>query len=409
MIPGRPEARARILSSIGDVPAAQWDACAGAEDPFVSHAFLSALEDSGSATAETGWLPRHVVVERSSADGVGDALIAAAPLYLKGHSYGEFVFDWGWAEAFERAGGRYYPKLQSAVPFTPVTGRRLLVRRDATDRRQELADALIAAMLDEAKRLGVSSLHVTFPTETEWRLFGDRGFLLRTGQQFQWRNQGYRSFEDFLGALSSRKRKAIRKERRAVSEAGIEIDALSGRDIREADWDAFYRFYRMTSDHKWGPSYLTRRFFSLLGERLGDRVVLFAARRDGRPVAGALNLLGADALYGRTWGCSRHYRFLHFEACYYKAIEYAIERRLGRVEAGAQGPHKLQRGYLPVATYSAHWIAEPAFREAVARFLERERRAVEAEMGELTAFSPFRQPHGGGGDQGSAGGSGANP
>lgn len=389
--------RVRILSSIGEVPAAAWDACAGADNPFVSHAFLSALEDSGSATADTGWLPRHLAIEENDAGGGATTVVAAAPLYLKGHSYGEYVFDWGWAEAFERAGGRYYPKLLAAVPFTPATGPRLLVRPDLPpERREALSDAVARHMLALARRLGVSSLHVTFPTEAESRRLGGHGFLLRAGQQFHWTNQRYASFDEFLGALSSRKRKAIRKERRAVAEAGVVMRTLTGGDIRESDWDAFHGFYRATSDHKWGPSYLTREFFSLLGERLGDRVVLFMAEHAGAPVAGALNLLGTDTLYGRNWGCSERFRFLHFEACYYQAIGFAIERGLARVEAGAQGPHKIQRGYLPVATYSAHWIADPAFRQAVASFLERERGALTAEMRELMEFSPFRR---GGGEK----------
>jgi len=373
----------RVLRSVAEVPAHAWDACAGDDDPFVGHAFLAALEESGSVGADAGWMPQHLAV----IDDAGDVL-GCAPLYLKGHSYGEYVFDWGWADAYERAGGRYYPKLQAAVPFTPVTGRRLLLRPDAPD---DVADALIAAMVELARRHDVSSLHVTFPTEAEWHRFAARGFLRRLGQQFHWQNDGYGSFDDFLGALASRKRKAIRKERAAVAEAGVTIRALSGDDLEERHWDAFYRFYLSTSDRKWGHPYLNREFFALLHETLADRVVLVVAEADGRPVAGALNLRGEDVLFGRYWGCVERYRFLHFEACYYQAIQYAIEHGLGRVEAGAQGPHKIQRGYLPVRTYSAHWIADAGFRDAIERYLAGERPAVEAEIAALAEESPFRK------------------
>ncbi len=398
---GREPTRINVLEAIGDVVPAEWDACAGPDNPFITHGFLSALEDSGSAAADTGWLPRHLAVR----DEAG-ALIAAAPLYLKSHSYGEYVFDWGWAEAYERAGGRYYPKLVCAVPFTPVTGRRLLVRPDmAAPLADQLADALAEAMATLTGRLGASSVHVNFATHAEWRRLGERGYLLRQGQQFHWTNHGYRDFDDFLSRLSSHKRKAIRKERRAVAAHGLDIRALTGAEITEAHWDAFYRFYRATSDKKWGPSYLTREFFSLLGERLGRRVVLvFVSDAAGEPVAGALNLVGGGTLYGRNWGvlggvpggrlkgAAARYDFLHFEACYYQAIEYAVAHGLARVEAGAQGPHKLQRGYLPTPTYSAHWIADPALRAAVERFLASERRDVAFEMRLLAAHSPFRRP-----------------
>ena len=380
---GREPTTIKILGAIRDVPADQWDACAGADNPFLSHAFLDALELSGSADAGAGWLPQHMAVE----DEAG-SLLACAPLYLKDHSYGEYVFDWGWADAYNRAGGTYYPKLQASVPFTPITGRRLLVRPGAPP---EMADALIAGMTRLAGRLGVSSVHVTFPTEAEWRRFGEAGYLLRIGRQFHWRNRGYRSFEDFLAALTSRKRKAIRKERRAVAESGVTLKTLTGRDIEERHWDAFHRFYIDTSSRKWGPTYLTRAFFSLLHETMADRVVLVIAEAGGRPVGGALNLLGADTLYGRNWGCTEEFKFLHFEACYYRAIEFAIERGLEWVEAGVQGPHKIQRGYLPRPTYSAHWIADRRFRSAVARFLDEERREVAYEMEAIAAGSPFRQ------------------
>ena len=376
----------KVLESIGDVPAEQWDACAGGGDPFVGHAFLKALEDSGSIDGDTGWLPQHLIIE----DEAG-TVCACAPLYLKNHSYGEYVFDWGWAEAYQRAGGQYYPKLQSAVPFTPITGRRLLVRPGADGR---MADFLVAGMVALAERTGVSSLHVTFPTEAEWRRLGAHGFLLRLGQQYHWENHGYADFEDFLGALSSRKRKTIRRERRTVAESGLDLATLTGDAIQERHWDAFFRFYRNTSDRKWGPTYLNRRFFSLLGETMAERVALVIAENDGRPVGGALNLIGADTLYGRYWGASEEHPFLHFEACYYRAIDFAIERGLARVEAGAQGPHKIQRGYLPMPTYSAHWIADTGFAEAVERYLGEERDAVGDEIQNLARLSPFRRNDG---------------
>jgi hypothetical protein len=380
---GREPTTIKVLSTLGDIPAADWDACAGADNPFVSHGFLSALEDSGSASTESGWMPQHLV----ALDDAGHAS-AAMPLYLKSHSYGEYVFDWGWADAYERAGGQYYPKLISAVPFTPATGRRLLVHPDAPE---TMTAVLIAGMLQLAERLNVSSAHVNFLSEAEWKRCGENGLLLRQGRQFHWENRGYETFDDFLGALSSRKRKAIRKERRGVGEQAVKISTLTGGDITEAHWDAFYRFYRNTTGRKWGHRYLTRRFFSLLHERLPERVVLIMAEADGRCVGGALNLRGHDTLYGRYWGCVEDYRFLHFEACYYRAIDYAIEHKLAWVEAGAQGPHKIQRGYLPRATYSAHWIKEPNFRAAVRRFLEAERAEIKTEMEILSEQSPYRR------------------
>ncbi|MDZ3836315.1 MAG: GNAT family N-acetyltransferase [Rhodospirillales bacterium] len=374
----------QVVGSIHDIPAADWDACAGADNPFLCHAFFAALEDSGSACAETGWLPRHLLIA-----GDGGHAVGCAPLYLKSHSYGEYVFDWGWAEAFQRAGGRYYPKLQAAVPFTPVTGPRLLVRAGAP---AGTAEALAAAMVQLAKQLRVSSLHVTFHTRNEAPLFTRLGFLPRIGQQYHWRNEGYGSFEDFLAALSSRKRKAVRKERAEAACHGVRIRTLTGGEIEPRHWDAFHRFYLDTVERKWAHAYLTRGFFTLLGERMAEQVLLIVAEDgDGEPVAGALNLIGPDALYGRYWGSNADYRFLHFEACYYRAIDFAIANGLARVEAGAQGAHKIQRGYLPVATYSAHWVAEPGFRKAVAHFLDAERPAVEAEIEELAAASPFRR------------------
>jgi uncharacterized protein len=370
----------RAIDMIG---AAAWDACAGSDNPFLSYAFLQALEASGSASAESGWLPQHLTLEDENG-----CIIGVAPLYLKSHSYGEYVFDHGWAAAYERAGGRYYPKLQCAVPFTPVTGARLLLRPGAPD---GAADALIAAMIGLAKRHKVSSLHVTFPTEREWQRLGDAGFLQRVGQQFHWQNDGYESFDAFLEALNSRKRKQIRRERREANANGIEIEMLTGDAIEPRHWDAFFRFYMSTSDRKWGSAYLTREFFDLIGKRIPDRVLLVMARRGARYVAGALNLIGTDTLYGRNWGCVVDVPFLHFEACYYRAIEFAIERGLERVEAGAQGQHKIQRGYLPCHTYSAHWIRDANFAAAVADFLKREARALEHNMMELEAeLSPFK-------------------
>ena len=376
-------ARVRIVDGLAEVPAAAWDACAGDDNPFLFHAFLEALEASGSATAKTGWLPQHVLVE--DADG---RLLAAAPLYLKSHSQGEYVFDHGWAQAYERAGGSYYPKLQLAVPFTPVTGPRLLVRPDAPP---ETAETLIAALVEVARGHKVSSLHVTFPTREEWERLGDAGFLQRAGQQYHWENRGYASFEDFLSALNARKRKQIRRERRDALASGLEIETLTGGDLEPRHWDAFYRFYRATTDHRWGGAYLTRSFFDLLHQRLADRVVLVMAREGARYVAGALNLLGSDTLYGRNWGTIGDYPFLHFEVCYYRALDFAIEHGLARVEAGAQGTHKIQRGYLPTPTYSAHWVRDRGFARAIENFLARERQAVAEEIEALTLeLSPFR-------------------
>jgi predicted N-acyltransferase len=378
-----PQSVAKLASSIDSVAAEEWDACAGAENPFVGHAFLKVLEDSGSVGDGTGWRPLHLLLEDASG-----RLIGAVPLYLKSHSWGEYVFDQGWADAWERAGGRYYPKLQAAVPFTPVPGPRLLVRSaaDAGRTRAALASALAAA----GRQLEVSSVHVTFAHGKDIEALSAAGYLVRTGVQFHWRNHGYGSFEDFLSTLSSRKRKAIRKERAAVAAAGITLRALSDAEITSRHWDVFFRFYMSTSDRKWGSPYLTRKFFELLGARLGNRAVLVIAEKDGRPVAGALNLKGADTLYGRNWGASVDVPFLHFEACYYQAIEYAIAHGLARVEAGAQGPHKIQRGYLPVETASAHWIADPSFRKAVADFLRRERASMRHEIAALTELSPYR-------------------
>jgi len=381
---GREPMRLRTVGRIDEIPAAAWDACAGDDNPFVGHAFLKALEDSRSVGPKTGWLPQHIVVE----DG-GGAILAVAPTYVKSHSQGEYVFDHGWAEAYERAGGRYYPKLQVAVPFTPVPGPRLLVRPGATS--DEARAALLHGMVEVAKRLGVSSLHVTFPHEADKEALEEAGLMLRLGCQYHWSNRGYRTFDDFLADLASRKRKAIRKERREALASGIAIRALSGDEIKPRHWDAFFAFYMDTGGRKWGRPYLTRAFFDCIGAGLADRVVLMLAEQEGRPVAGALNLRGRDALYGRNWGCLGEFKFLHFETCYYQAIDYAIAHGIARVEAGAQGEHKIQRGYLPTPTWSAHWIRDPNFARAVEDFLGRERRAMEAEISSLAAYSPFRQ------------------
>lgn len=370
---------ARIAQGVTSIPAAQWDACAGTANPFVSHAFLAALETSGSATAQTGWQPLPIVIE--DAHGIPAAI---APAYGKSHSQGEYVFDHAWADAWERAGGRYYPKLQVAAPFTPVPGPRLLLRDPA------LAPALIAGIEAVADQHKLSSAHVTFVETAQLPLFEQAGWLTRAGTQFHWHNDGYAHFDDFLAALSSRKRKAIRKERERAVE-GLTVRHLSGAEITEAHLDAFWVFYQDTGSRKWGRPYLTRPFFSLLSETMGDKLLLMLAERDGRPIAGALNLIGADALYGRYWGCTQDVPFLHFELCYYQAIEAAIQRGLPRVEAGAQGEHKLARGYVPVTTWSAHYLPDPNFRRAVAEYLDREREAVAHEQDYLGELTPFKR------------------
>lgn len=373
-----------LHKSIGEISAVDWDVCAGAGNPFVSHAFLACVEDSGSADKRTGWLPQHAVLR----DAAG-RVVACAPMYAKSHSYGEYVFDHGWAHALERAGGRYYPKLQVAVPFSPVPGPRLLVRPDAG-----VPVGVLAGALEQANgELGTSGVHATFCTKEEWEALGEAGWLQRLGMQFHWYNQGYAGFDDFLAALSSRKRKAIRRERRDANAAGLEFVTLRGPEITRRDWAAFFGFYTSTVDRKWGSAYLTEEFFPLLGERLGDAVVLMMARNAGKWVAGALNLAGSEALYGRNWGCRGDWPFLHFELCYYRAIDFAIEHGLARVEAGAQGEHKIQRGYVPSETYSAHWISHPGLRRAVADFLAEERAEKIAEMAALAEYAPFREEH----------------
>ncbi|MBW6527215.1 GNAT family N-acetyltransferase [Sphingomonas sp. RHCKR7] len=370
---------ARIADGVGAIPADQWDACAGPANPFLGHAFLAALEESGSVGGRSGWQPIPVVV-----DGADGAPAAIAPAYAKSHSQGEYVFDHGWADAWERAGGSYYPKLQVAVPFTPVPGARLLLRDP------DAAPALIAALEAVTDRHDLSSAHATFVAPDQIAAFERAGWLIREGTQYHWQNQGYATFDDFLGALASRKRKAIRKERAAAVE-GLTIRHLSGAAIGRREWDAFWRFYQDTGSRKWGRPYLTRTFFPLLGEALGERVLLILAERDGVPIAGALNLIGDDALYGRYWGCTEEVPFLHFELCYYQAIDAAIARGLRTVEAGAQGEHKLARGYVPVPTWSAHYIPDASFRRAVADFLVRERAAVVQEQEFLGELTPFRR------------------
>ena len=378
----------KVVSQISEIKAGDWDACANPDsachNPFVSHAFLKALENAGTLGPNTGWLPRHLVLE-DGANGVA----AVAPCYLKGHSQGEYVFDHGWADAYQRAGGRYYPKLLLAVPFTPVPGPRLLVKPGPRAVADE--QVLAAAAVELASQSGFSSVHMTFLDKDVQARLGAFGFLARTGQQFHWHNQGYEDFEDFLKSFASRKRKSVRKERSEAMSDGIAIEHITGVDITEAHWDAMYEFYMDTGNRKWGYPYLNRRFFSELGKSMSARCLLIFAKRAGRYIAGALNIIGGDCLYGRYWGAIEHHPSLHFEICYYQAIDYAIAHGLARVEAGAQGEHKLARGYLPVETYSAHWIADPGLKRAVERYLVEERKAVKEEVVEMAALGPFKR------------------
>lgn len=389
-------AKIRIATSIREIEPALWDACANpatpeiqAEDqderfnPFISHAFLAALEESGSVGRKTGWVPTHVVVE----DKTG-RIVAAAPTYLKAHSMGEYVFDHAWADAYESAGLDYYPKLQVAVPFTPVTGRRLLVSPDGGS---EARAALILGLRKWREDTQASSIHVTFPSETEWHALGNAGFLRRTGQQFHFVNKQYGDFESFLSDLASRKRKMIRRERTDALAGNISIEHLTDDDISEAHWDAFFQFYMDTGSRKWGRPYLNRRFFSEIGASLSPHILLIMAKRNGRYIAGALNLIGKDALYGRYWGAIEEHPFLHFEVCYYQAIDYAIAHRLKRVEAGAQGEHKLARGYAAVPTYSAHDIADTRFATAIDDYLTRERVVMDEQLAEYAELAPFKK------------------
>ncbi len=403
------EVTLRVANSLKEVAAEAWDACAnpvvgrdqgnGADlapreaqentleteyNPFISYDFLSSLELSQSVRTRGGWQPLHLLAEDSNG-----TLVGAVPCYAKTHSQGEYVFDHGWAEAYERAGGSYYPKLQVSVPFTPATGRRLLVRPgpEADAVRGALADSL----MDVCRRSNASSVHVTFATQPEWDLLGRRGFLKRTHQQFHWENAGYDSFDAFLAALASRKRKTIRREREDALSAGISVHWLTGADLTESVWDAFFDFYMATGSRKWGRPYLTRPFYSMVGEKMRDRILLVMAKRNGRWIAGAINFIGSHTLFGRHWGAVEHHPFLHFELCYYQAIQYAIEHKLDRVEAGAQGEHKISRGYLPTTTYSAHYIVDPGLRRAIEDFLKHERAYVAAAGAELAETAPFRK------------------
>jgi uncharacterized protein len=377
-----------VHQSLSAIPAAEWDACANPPsrpyNPFVAHAFLSALEQSGSAVAETGWLGQHLQLR-----GEAGETLAVMPCYLKNHSQGEYVFDYGWADAINRAGGSYYPKLQVSIPFTPASGPRVLSAQ--TTAMPTIRAAMGSAAQQVCERLDASSVHMTFLHEDEYEDFGAQGWLQRNDTQFHWRNDGFSSFDQFLAALSSRKRKNIRKEREAVHASGLEILRLTGSDITEEHWNAFFHFYIDTGSRKWGTPYLTRKFFSAVGETMPDDILLVMVRNNGRWIAGAINFIGGDTLYGRNWGCIEYHDFLHFEVCYYQAIDFAIERGLKTVEAGAQGTHKLARGYLPVKTRSVHYIREPRLHAAVADYLERERRAVERDNQHLSDHSPFRQ------------------
>ncbi|HWV53320.1 GNAT family N-acetyltransferase [Pseudorhodoplanes sp.] len=396
----------RVVSDLRDVRADAWDACANASqvsdeqshvvpdgastapaaagNPFVSHAFLSALERSESATPRTGWAPQHLLAETEDGE-----LLGAVPCYLKSHSRGEYVFDAGWADAYERAGGSYYPKLQASVPFTPATGPRLLVK--PSPHAGVVKDALSRGLVALCERRQASSVHVTFLPKQDWDMLGAKGFLKRTDQQFHWQNEGYGTFDDFLSALASRKRKAIRRERRDAIDSGITIEHLTGTDLTEAVWDDFFAFYMDTGSRKWGRPYLTRAFYSLIGQSMADRILLVMAKRNGRHIAGAINFIGANSLFGRHWGAIEHHPLLHFELCYYQAIDFAIANKLATVEAGAQGEHKLARGYVPVTTYSSHYIDDPALRRAIADYLTHERAYVDAAGRELEGLTPFRK------------------
>lgn len=380
--------RVEIVPRIADVAAADWNACAVPEaatrNPFVSHGFLKALEDAGCIGGRSGWTPRHLVLKDEAGQVAG-----CAPAYLKSHSQGEYVFDHAWADAYERAGGDYYPKLQIAVPFTPVPGPRLLLRPGP--RALEMEGVLARAIVQVVEQSGVSGAHVTFIQEAQWQRLGVHGFLQRTDQQFHWSNEGYGSFDDFLASLASRKRKAVRKEREQALSAGLTVKWLRGSEITEADWDAFYAFYMDTGSRKWGRPYLNRAAFSLIGAATGEDPLMMLAMRDGVPVAGSFHMIGGDCLYGRYWGATEHHACLHFELCYYQAIDFAIAHGLQRVEAGAQGEHKLARGYLPTKTYSAHYISDPSLRRAIADYLRRERAYVDRAAQELSAYAPFRK------------------
>ena len=392
----KPTLKIRVVPAISEIAAQNWNGCASATtgnceggrktpyNPFISHEFLSAAELSKSATVRTGWQPQHLVAERDDGSVAG-----IVPCYLKSHSRGEYVFDRGWAEAYENAGGSYYPKLQVSVPFTPATGPRLLVKPAAD--ADQVRVGLLHGLRELCSLRKASSAHITFMHEAESKLAEDHGFLLRTDQQFHWENAGHATFDDFLTSLASRKRKLIKRERREAVANGVDIVWLTGSDLTEAVWDSFFRFYTDTGSRKWGRPYLTREFYSLISQTMADKVLLVMARRNGKYIAGAINFIGSDTLFGRHWGAVEHHPFLHFEVCYYQAIEYAITHKLTRVEAGAQGEHKIARGYLPTTTYSAHYIAEPGFRRAVADYLKRERAYVAQAGEELSELSPYRK------------------
>ena len=380
-----------LAPSINAIPATDWDRVAGPSNPFVSHAFLKALEDGGAVGGavggDSGWDPMHLVLR--DAEG---RMIAAMPHYLKHHSYGEYIFDHSWANAFMRAGGSYYPKMLAAIPFTPATGPRFLTGDAAPELAAQLRGALATGMTQYLDKFELSSAHINFLPEADTPALASQGWMIRSSIQFHWHNDGYDSFDDFLAALSSRKRKNIRKERRTVAESGVRLLRLSGDDITPAHIDDFYRFYLSTIDRKWGGAYLTREVFHYLRDSIADRMLLVMAEYDGRIIGGALNFIGDDTLFGRNWGADIDIPCLHFEACYYQAIEFAIERKLAVVEAGAQGFHKVQRGYMPITTWSAHWIAHDGFRAAVERFLDAERRGIDAEKNAIQLeASPFKK------------------
>ncbi|GMY04891.1 N-acetyltransferase [Fagus crenata] len=381
-----------VVSSILEVSPNDWDACAldatGPEkyNPFLTHGFLSSLEESGSAVKETGWMPRHIIAKDDS-----ENILGVVPLYLKSHSYGEFVFDHSWADAYYNFGARYYPKLQCCVPFTPVTGPRILIRN--TFFKDQVFDIMVSALKDLAAKSQLSSLHITFPPENEWQKLKEEGFLQRIGMQYHWKNRNYKNFDEFLMDMKQSKRKNIRQERKKISAQNLTMKRLRGHEIKAKHWDSFYNFYKNTTDNKWGTPYLTREFFHNLGSKMGDQVLLVVAEEGEELVAGALNLIGGDTLFGRLWGCQprAYYPSLHFEACYYQAIEAAIELNLDTVEAGAQGEHKIQRGYLPVTTYSCHYLMDEGFRKAIEEFLVRESTQVNLVIKLLHDSGPFKE------------------
>ena len=392
----------QVLSSLKEISATDWDQYANPAgtcssdiesntpyNPFLSHNFLYALEESGCAATKTGWMAQHLVLSRNEQEKQPE-ICGLVPCYLKNHSQGEYVFDHGWADAFERAGGNYYPKLQCSIPFTPVTGRRLLVRQD--DRAEENRQLLVDGIKQLCDQIDVSSAHLTFIEKDECAALEAHGYLRREDQQFHWQNDNYERFDEFLETLTSRKRKVIRKERRAaLADNGVTIEWITGCDLNETVWDSFFEFYLDTGSRKWGRPYLNRKFYSLVGERMASDIVLIMAKRDGRYVAGAINFIGSDTLYGRHWGCIEDHPFLHFEICYYQAIDWAIAHKKQKIEAGAQGEHKLARGYMPKITYSAHYIVNPGFRDAIDDYLKHERRAVERDNEILNRHGPFKQ------------------